>query len=55
MVAALHSPVSKTGAKTVYLGNAAVELLEKAPVVVGSPWVITGALLGSRLNKLQHS
>ncbi len=53
--AALHLPDSKTGAKTVHLGRAAVELLEKAPVAVGNPWVITGALPGSRLNELQHS
>lgn len=53
--AALHLPDSKTGAKTVHLGRAAVELLEKAPAIVGNPWVITGTLTGSRLNELQHS
>ena len=53
--AALHLPDSKTGAKTVYLGRPAVELLEKAPAIVGNPWVITGTLPGSRLNELQHS
>ncbi len=53
--AALHLPDSKTGAKTVHLGRAAVELLEKAPAIVGNPWVITGTLPGSRLNELQHS
>lgn len=53
--AALHLPDSKTGAKTVHLGRAAVELLEKAPAIVGNPWVITGTLPSSRLNELQHS
>ena len=53
--AALHLPDSKPGAKIVHLGRAAVELLEKAPAIVGNPWVITGALPGSRLNELQHS
>ncbi len=49
----LHLPDSKTGAKTVYLGKPAIELLEKAPVIVGNPWVITGALPGARLTDLQ--
>ncbi len=49
----LHLPDSKTGAKTVYLGKPAIELLEKAPVIVGNPWVITGSLPGARLTDLQ--
>jgi len=36
----LHLPHSKTGERDVYLGKAAVELLEKAPRV--SDWVIAG-------------
>jgi integrase len=51
--AILHLPDSKTGAKKVYLGKPAVKLLEEAPVIVGNPWVITGALPGARLTDLQ--
>jgi integrase len=51
--AVLNLPDSKTGAKTVYLGKPAIELLEKAPVIVGNPWVIIGALPGARLTDLQ--
>lgn len=51
--AVLNLPDSKTGAKTVYLGKPAIELLEKATVIVGNPWVITGALPGARLTDLQ--
>ena len=51
--AILHLPDSKTGAKKVYLGKPAVKLLEEAPLIVGNPWVIPGALPGARLTDLQ--
>lgn len=47
-------PDSKTGAKTVYLGAAVVELLRKLPEVDGNPYVIVGKLPESHLTDLQH-
>src|SRR5690606_33569326 len=35
-------PDSKTGPKTVYLGDAVVELLRKLPEVDGNPYVVVG-------------
>lgn len=49
----LSLPDSKTGAKQVFLGRAACELLEKAPHLPDNPWVITGILPGRRLTDLQ--
>ncbi len=49
----LKLPDSKTGAKTVFLGRSACELLETAPRLPGNPWVITGLILGQRLTDLQ--
>lgn len=49
----LKLPDSKTGAKTVFLGRSACELLEKAPRLPDNPWVITGMLPGARLTDLQ--
>ena len=49
----LNLPDSKSGAKKVFLGRPACELLEKAPRLPGNPWVITGMLPGARLTDLQ--
>lgn len=49
----LNLPDSKSGAKKVFLGRPACELLENAPRLAGNPWVITGTLPGARLNDLQ--
>src|SRR4051812_46456926 len=50
---ALRLPDSKTGAKVVHLGQAAVEVLEKIEHVEGNPWVIVGTIAGARLTDLQ--
>jgi integrase len=50
---ALHLPDTKTGARVVHLGEAAVALLEQATAIPGNPWVITGKLEGQRLSDLQ--
>ena len=49
----LSLPDSKTGAKAVYLGLPAIELLNAKERVAGNPWVITGTLEGQRLSDLQ--
>jgi integrase len=49
----LNLPDSKSGAKKVFLGRPACELLENAPRLPGNPWVITGTLPGARLTDLQ--
>jgi integrase len=51
---ALRLPDSKTGAKVVHLGKAALDVLKAIPQIPGNPWVITGAKEGARLNDLQH-
>ncbi len=51
--AALHLPDSKTGAKTVHLGQAAVNILRNAEKLLGNPYVITGRNPGQRLTDLQ--
>jgi integrase len=43
---ALRLPVSKTGAKTVLLGQPTVELLLSAERTEGNPWVIAGTIEG---------
>lgn len=50
---ALHLPDTKTGARVVHLGEAAITLLEQATAIPGNPWVITGKLEGQRLSDLQ--
>lgn len=47
-------PDSKTGPKTVHVGDAAIELLRKLPEVEGNPYVIVGKLPGCHLTDLQH-
>lgn len=49
----LNLPDSKSGAKKVFLGRPACDLLENAPRLPGNPWVITGTLPGARLTDLQ--
>lgn len=51
--AALHLPDSKTGAKTVHLGQAAVNILRNIEKLLGNPYVITGRNPGQRLTDLQ--
>jgi integrase len=50
----LHLPDSKTGAKTVYLGEAALAVLRALPRVAGNPYVIVGKREGAHLSDLQH-
>jgi integrase len=49
----LNLPDSKSGAKPVYLNDAAIELLHKIPRHEGNPHVIVGAKPGARLVNLQ--
>src|SRR5262249_10665359 len=44
---------SKTGAKTIYLNDAATNLLRTIPRLAGNPYVIAGAKKGARLVNLQ--
>ncbi len=50
----LHLPDSKTGAKTVYLGKAAIDVLRQAERKDNNPYVITGKGEGAHLTDLQH-
>ena len=50
----LRLPDSKTGAKTVHLGDAAVALLEALPRVKDNPYVIAGRKEKMHLTDLQH-
>ena len=52
--AELRLPDSKTGAKTVHLGAAAVAVLRGIARVEGNPWVITGRRPGSRVASLHY-
>ena len=52
--AELRLPDSKTGAKTVHLGAAAVVMLRGIARVEGNPWVITGRRPGSRVASLHY-
>ena len=49
----LNLPESKSGAKAVYIGKPAVDILRQLPRLPGNPWVITGKLPGGRLIDLQ--
>jgi len=51
--AILSLPDSKTGAKTVHLGQPAIDVLRGLPHLEHNPWVITGALPCSHLSDLQ--
>lgn len=50
----INLPDSKTGAKTVHLGEAAVELLKKLPQGDGNPHVIAGKFKDTHLTDLQR-
>jgi len=50
----LRLPDSKTGAKTVHLGNAVIEVLKNIPRVPANSYVITGKKEGAYLTDLQH-
>lgn len=50
----LRLPDSKTGAKTVHLGETAVALLKTLPRVTGNPYVIAGKKEKAHLTDLQH-
>lgn len=50
----LNLPDSKTGAKTIHLGEAAVEILEKLPRVDDNPYVIVGKFESAHLTDLQR-
>lgn len=50
----LRLPDSKTGAKTVYLGTAALEKLDAIEKLDDNDFVITGKNAGSNLTDLQH-
>jgi integrase len=49
----IHLPDSKTGKKTIYLGQAAIEELQRTPKIAGNPFVITGHIDGQFLTDLQ--
>ncbi len=51
---ALSLPNSKTGAKRVALGNAALSVLLAIPRVADNPYVITGRIAGSHLTDLER-
>lgn len=51
--AALKLPDSKTGAKTVHLGQAAINILRHVERLLGNPYVITGRKPGQHLTDLQ--
>lgn len=51
--AVLQLPDSKTGAKPIYLNDAAIKLLRTVPVMAGNPFVIAGGRPGARLINLQ--
>ena len=44
---------SKTGKKTIYLGQAAIEELQRTPRIVGNPHVIIGNINGQYLSDMQ--
>ena len=50
---ALRLTDSKTGAKVVHLGQAAIDVLAKIAKAPRNPWVIVGTLPGARLSDLQ--
>ena len=50
----LHLPDSKTGAKTIHLGQSALAVLRDLPRVAENPYVIVGKKEGSYLSDLQH-
>jgi integrase len=51
----LRLPDSKTGAKSIYLNAAAINLLRTMPRMAGNPYVIAGKKTGARLINLQKA
>jgi len=51
----LRLPDSKTGAKIVHLGAAAMKVILSVPVVEGSPYLLPGKKTGTHLTDLQSS
>jgi integrase len=51
--AVLRLPDSKTGAKLIYLNDAAIKMLRDMPRIAGNPFVIAGGKPGTRLVNLQ--
>ncbi len=49
----LHLPDSKTGAKTIFLGAPARQVLAELPRTAGNPWVIEGRREGRHLTDLK--
>ena len=49
----LRLPDSKTGAKLIYLNDAAIGLLRTMPTMAGNPFVVAGAKPGAHLVNLQ--
>lgn len=52
-VGLLRLPDSKTGAKNVQLGGAAIDVLSSIERIEENPWVLTGKVEGGRLTDLQ--
>ncbi len=50
----LNLPDSKSGAKTVYLGSATIDLLRALPRIAGNPFVFPGRNEGDHFKALQH-
>jgi integrase len=50
----IRLPDSKTGAKSVYLGEAAIDVFKKVPKVGGNPFVIVGKKPGGYLTDMQR-
>ncbi|MFT8558820.1 MAG: site-specific integrase [Acetobacter sp.] len=49
----IRLPDSKNGARTVQLGESAVDLLKRIPMIAGNPYVITGRKDGGHLTDLE--
>jgi integrase len=49
----LRLPDSKTGAKSVYLNAAAIEVLRAIPFIEGNPWVVVGGKRGTHLVNIE--
>lgn len=49
----LRLPDSKTGAKTIYLSQQALDVLARLPRIEGNPWVFPGHIAGAHLVNIQ--
>lgn len=50
----INLPDSKTGAKIIHIGNAAIKVLERLPKIDNNPYVIVGKFEGTHLTDLQR-